>query len=87
MLWVFVKLPQEYWIHIAQRDMTDTIRENPAVGVALAVVAIVAIAVLLLFVRPILGAPAWGWRFAADPLVTSARMHTRAMRSVCAGGA
>ena len=38
-LWVFVKLPQEYWIHIAQRDMTDTIRENPLVGVALAVVA------------------------------------------------
>jgi hypothetical protein len=77
-LWVFVKLPQEYWIHIAQRDMTDTIRENPAVGVALAVVAIVAIAVLLLVVRPILGAPAWGWRFAADPLVTSVRLaHAR----------
>ena len=77
-LWVFVKLPQEYWIHIAQRDMTDTIRENPAVGVALAVVAIVAIAVLLLVVRPILGAPAWGWRFSADPLVTSVRLaHAR----------
>ena len=72
-LWVFVKLPQEYWIHIAQRDMTDTISENPLVGVALAVVALVVLAVLLFVVRPILGAPAWGWRFLSDELPTSAR--------------
>ena len=28
-IWVFVKLPQEYWIHIAQLDLTDTIRDDP----------------------------------------------------------
>ena len=72
-LWVFVKLPQEYWIHIAQRDMTDTIVENPTVGVAIALVVIVLLAVLQFVVRPRLPAPAWGWRFAAGPLVTSAR--------------
>lgn len=72
-LWVVVKLPQEYWIHIAQRDMTDTIRETPLVGVGLAVAAMVALAVLLLVVRPILGAPTWGWRFLSDELPTSLR--------------
>mgnify|MGYP003599430016 CR=1 FL=1 len=25
-IWIFIKLPQEYWIHIAQRDVTDTIK-------------------------------------------------------------
>ena len=25
-IWIIIKLPQEYWIHIAQRDATDTIK-------------------------------------------------------------
>ncbi|RXA21764.1 hypothetical protein EQO05_00505 [Methanosarcina sp. MSH10X1] len=29
LIWIFIKLPQEYWIHIAQLDTTDWIRENP----------------------------------------------------------
>jgi len=28
MIWVFIKLPQEWWIHIAQLDMTDFIKET-----------------------------------------------------------
>ncbi len=27
-IWIFIKLPQEYWIHIAQMDVTDFIRED-----------------------------------------------------------
>lgn len=27
-IWVFVKIPQEYWIHIAQLDITDAIKEQ-----------------------------------------------------------
>ncbi len=27
-IWIFIKLPQEYWIHIAQMDVTDFIREH-----------------------------------------------------------
>ena len=27
-IWVFVKLPQEYWIHVAQLDTTDFIKER-----------------------------------------------------------
>ncbi|HWQ50121.1 MAG TPA: hypothetical protein VN414_14480 [Methanosarcina sp.] len=29
LIWIFIKLPQEYWIHIAQLDTTDWIRANP----------------------------------------------------------
>ncbi len=25
-IWIIIKLPQEYWLHIAQNDMTDTIK-------------------------------------------------------------
>ena len=28
-IWIVIKLPQEYWIHIAQRDVTDTLAANP----------------------------------------------------------
>ncbi len=28
LIWIFIKLPQEYWIHIAQNDMTDFIKED-----------------------------------------------------------
>ncbi len=67
-IWIFVKLPQEYWIHVAQLDVTDLLHEYPwagvAVGVLLAAVIIVAIVVL----PPRLPAPDWRWRIAADPL-------------------
>ena len=28
-IWIIVKLPQEYWLHIAQNDMTDTVKALP----------------------------------------------------------
>lgn len=28
-IWVFIKVPQEYWIHIAQLDVTDELAANP----------------------------------------------------------
>ena len=28
LIWIFIKLPQEWWIHIAQLDMTDFIKES-----------------------------------------------------------
>ena len=27
-IWIFIKLPQEYWIHVAQLDTTDLIKED-----------------------------------------------------------
>jgi hypothetical protein len=43
-IWIVIKLPQEYWIHIAQRDFTDTVEANPIlipILVALALVVLV----------------------------------------------
>lgn len=30
LIWVFIKIPQEYWIHVAQMDTTDWIKANPS---------------------------------------------------------
>jgi hypothetical protein len=27
-IWIFIKLPQEYWIHVAQLDLTDVVQED-----------------------------------------------------------
>jgi hypothetical protein len=67
-LWIFVKLPQEYWIHIAKLDFTDTVRDYPAFGVAVVVALIVAALVVVFVIVPRLPAPDWPWRFAADPV-------------------
>ncbi len=27
-IWIFIKLPQEWWLHIAQLDFTDFMKED-----------------------------------------------------------
>jgi hypothetical protein len=86
-LWVFVKLPQEYWIHIAQRDFTDTVAENPWVGAVSALFVLALAAVGLFVVRPRLPAPDWRWRIAADPLPASLTdAHARHAHRLGKGG-
>jgi hypothetical protein len=41
-IWIVIKLPQEYWIHIAQRDVTETLAANPVL------IPILVVAILLL---------------------------------------
>ncbi len=36
LIWIFIKIPQEYWIHVAQLDTTDLIRAYPATILILA---------------------------------------------------
>ncbi|HYJ12814.1 MAG TPA: hypothetical protein VEW66_04445, partial [Thermomicrobiales bacterium] len=48
-IWFGIKVPQEYWIHIAQLDVTDTLKEYPDVVPVLAVL-IVALLVLAWYV-------------------------------------
>lgn len=67
-IWIFIKLPQETWIHILQLDLTDTIRDVPWFLPALIVALLALAAVLWFVVRPRLRPPDWSWRLSADPL-------------------
>lgn len=55
-IWIVIKLPQEYWIHIAQRDVTDTLAEYP-----------VLIPILAVALATILGAAYWAVNYKLDP--------------------
>ena len=67
-IWIFIKLPQEYWIHVAQLDFTDTWQEVPWFPPLVVTAVVVGLAVLWFVVRPRLLTPDCSWRVAADPL-------------------
>jgi hypothetical protein len=66
-IWIFVKLPQETWIHILKLDLTDAIRDLPWFFPALIAALLVLAAVLWFVVRPRLRPPDWTLRLSADP--------------------
>ncbi|WP_157592377.1 hypothetical protein [Solirubrobacter soli] len=67
-IWVFIKLPQEYWIHVAQLDFTDAVADHPWFGV-LCLLGLGVLAWLVWFVvRPRMPEPRAGWRFEAPPV-------------------
>lgn len=82
-IWIVIKLPQEYWIHIAKRDMTDTLKTllggtaesawGPLITANLipillvVAVAVVALAGLVWFLRRKLPRPDHPLAFRADP--------------------
>ena len=70
-LWVLVKLPQEYWIHVAQRDVTETVRESPLLGVAATLALLALLLVYARVVRPRLPAPDYPLVVVAPPLARS----------------
>lgn len=72
-LWILVKLPQEYWIHVAQLDFTDAVADHPWFGVLCAVGLLGLAAVFWWVVRPRLPAPDHPARFAADPVTFTGR--------------
>ena len=85
-IWVFIKLPQEWWIHIAQLDVTDTMAEVPWFGPAI-VVALLGVCLVYWFaVRPRQPAPDWSWHVAADPLPANAVTVAARNRWVAAHG-
>ena len=51
-IWVFIKLPQEWWLHIAKFDFTDAVRAHPWFGVAVVVGVVLLLVVFLFVVRP-----------------------------------
>ena len=67
-IWVFVKLPQEWWIHVAQLDVTDTLADYPWTWAVLVGGILALLAVWWFVVRPRLPDPDWPPRTVADPL-------------------
>jgi hypothetical protein len=86
-LWVCVKLPQEYWIHVAQLDFTDTVVDHPWVAVVSALAVLAAVAVLQFVVRPRLPDVDRHWHVTADPLPDSlTHAHQRHAHRLRRGG-
>jgi hypothetical protein len=68
LIWIFIKLPQEYWIHVAQLYVTDTLEEYDWAWPLLITLLVVLAAVLWFVVRPRLPEPDWALRMSPDPL-------------------
>src|SRR3954469_3349601 len=66
-IWVVVKLPQEWWIHVAQLDFTDELAAHPWMGPTIIAALLVAGAVYWWYVRPRLSPPDWPLLVAAAP--------------------
>ncbi len=79
LIWIFIKLPQEYWIHVAQLDLTDTLAEYAWATPLMIAIILGAGAIFWWLILPRLGKPDWGWRVAADPMPTT--MDTAAEQS------
>ena len=62
-IWIFIKLPQEWWIHIAQLDFTDAMENHPYMWGVFAVLAI-ALATVIWVKRESI--PASDWPFTVD---------------------
>jgi hypothetical protein len=85
-IWVFIKLPQEYWIHIAQRDVTETLQQVPWLAPTLAGLMVALVAVFWFTVRPRLPARDRSWRVVADPLPAHLRTSVERDRWVATYG-
>ena len=65
---MFVKLPQEWWIHVAQLDFTEFLDNNAWAGPTIVAVLLAAAGAFWVWGRPRLLPPDHSWRIAADPL-------------------
>jgi hypothetical protein len=68
LIWIFIKLPQEYWIHVAQLDFTDTVKEVSWFLPLIVVGSLILLAILWFVVRPRLDPADHGWQIKAPPL-------------------
>ena len=67
-IWVFVKLPQEFWLHVAELDVTDTLHDYWWAWPLLILALLVLAGVLWFVVRPRLPEPDHALRLLADPV-------------------
>ena len=90
-IWIFIKLPQEWWIHIAQLDFTDFMKEDvfgvtvdtswgDAIAenlwfVGLLVVVVVGVVVAIQRLRPKLPPPDWSFTMDIDDTLDQGRLE------------
>lgn len=67
-IWVVIKLPQEWWIHIAQLDFTDFAADHTWVWPTLGILVMVAIPTIWWLVTYRVPPADWRMNIAADPL-------------------
>jgi hypothetical protein len=72
-IWIFIKLPQEWWIHVAQLDFTDFLADHSWAGPTIVLLLLAAFGAFWIWGRPRLLPADHGWRFAADPLPAGLR--------------
>ena len=64
-IWIVIKLPQEWWIHVAQLDFTDFMADHPYMWIVLGIAAI-AVAVVLYVERRRIPPADWPFTVAVD---------------------
>jgi hypothetical protein len=67
-IWVFVKLPQEYWLHVAELDVTDTLEDYWWAWPVLIIVVVAAVSFLWFVARPRLGPTTHTWEIESGPV-------------------
>jgi hypothetical protein len=69
-IWIAVKLPQEWWIHVAQLDFSDFAGDHPWVLPVVGAGAVAAVAGFGWAMTHVLPPPDWPLRVRADPVPT-----------------
>jgi hypothetical protein len=85
-IWVVIKLPQEYWLHIAELDVTDTLEDYWWAWPLLIALLLLLAAILWYGVRPRLPDPDHGFRLAADPVPDAVDTSAKLAALHLAGG-
>jgi hypothetical protein len=86
LIWVFVKLPQEYWLHVAELDVTDTLRDYWWAWPVLILVVVAAVAFLWFVARPRLGRTTHDWEIHAAPMPAAVDTVSKQAALRVAGG-
>ncbi len=65
-IWIFIKLPQEWWIHVAKLDATDQMSAHPTLTAVLFTLLAILLVVAVLAIRRWAPPPDWRPRFRVD---------------------
>ena len=86
-IWVFIKLPQEWWFHVAQLDFTDFLADHSWAGPTIVILLLAALGAFWVWGRPRLLPADHPWRFAADPLPAGLETGAELTRAYARDGA